>query len=633
MHTNDIFQRNLEAISGGAYKELKKELKNFKELRNFTYSIGNDPLDINIINKRNLKALYQNPLNSFKETINLYQDKYYRYSLLVFYGFGNGIFYKTILQNKNHKRIIIFEKELEIIFLIFNLIDFSQYLTIGKLIIVYTKNYDSPKANNIFSLSNIDLFLKTYNLNIHCDYYKKMYIEDINTINTINLNAIKQITLKKGNDPKDAMQGIEQTVYNLPNLIKNYPYYNILKKRKNIGKTAVIVSTGPSLTKQLSLLKKYCDKMAIFCADSSYSILYKNNIKPDYVVSLERLPLTSEFFNNDFGDFDKDILFILPSLTHPNSVKYLNKYKKSYSLVFRYLPFGVSLNLKEFGYIGGGMSVAHIAYELAILLGYENIILIGQDLAYSKEGKSHTDDYVNLHIHEKEFNENKGKFTTKAYGGKGVVESSEVWTLFRNIFQDYIAGNKEKIKTYNCTEGGARIEGAIEKPFKETCELLLSNTLKKPFPKLKKLPKQEQCKLMLQAYKKIKKNMSLALNFKKKCKKVLKNIQLITQKNQPQALTQTLKQIDELRENFENKKYYFLYEILGPTLHHEESILAPIYVLNVTNESEKQNKIFAWIYANESLIETIIDLIDAQDIRLKKAILPLQDELEKRNLI
>ncbi|EKY3041893.1 DUF115 domain-containing protein, partial [Campylobacter coli] len=76
-----------------------------------------------------------------------------------------------------------------------------------------------------------------------------------------------------------------------------------------------------------------------------------------------------------------------------------------------------------------------------------------------------------------------------------------------------------------------------------------------------------------------------------------------------------------------------LHEILGPSLYHEESLIAPIYIQSVNNESQRQNKILSWIYANESLIETIIDLIESQNIRIKKAIIPLQDELEKRNLI
>ncbi|MBO7064231.1 hypothetical protein IGM22_08415, partial [Campylobacter jejuni] len=53
----------------------------------------------------------------------------------------------------------------------------------------------------------------------------------------------------------------------------------------------------------------------------------------------------------------------------------------------------------------------------------------------------------------------------------------------------------------------------------------------------------------------------------------------------------------------------------------------------IQNESEKQNKLFAWLYAHESLIESIYDLTNTQNTILKKAIMPLQDELEKRNLI
>ncbi|EOI0658802.1 DUF115 domain-containing protein, partial [Campylobacter jejuni] len=98
-------------------------------------------------------------------------------------------------------------------------------------------------------------------------------------------------------------------------------------------------------------------------------------------------------------------------------------------------------------------------------------------------------------------------------------------------------------------------------------------------------------------------------------------------------LENVIKDIDLIREKLSHRKYFFLHEILGPTLHHEESLIAPIYTQSVHNESQRQNKILSWIYANESLIETIIDLIESQNMRLKKAIIPLQDELEKRNLI
>ncbi|EOI6250059.1 motility associated factor glycosyltransferase family protein, partial [Campylobacter jejuni] len=608
------------------------KLKNFQELRNFSFHIGKDPIDINIIDKKHLKKIYQNPIKELEENLKLYQEQYTNYPFLFFYGLGNGILYKALLKNTLHKRIIIIEKELDIIFITLNLIDFSEDLFKGRIIITHTLDYNNNIAELIFGLTEISLFLKTYQINLHSPFYR-IYQEDIKKINNINLQTIKYLTLKKGTDPLDAMVGIEQAIWNLPEMFKHYSYKELLDKRKNLSKNAIIVSTGPSLTKQLSLLKQYANKAIIFCADSSYPILAKHNIKPDYVLSLERIPLTSEFFNNDFGEFDKDILFILPGLTHPNSIKYLKKFKKDYMLVARHLPFALSLDLKEYGYIGGGMSVAHSAYELAILLKCENIILIGQDLAYSKEGKSHTDDYINLALHEKDFERNKGHFTTIAYGGEGEVESSEVWTLFRKIFENYAINNQKYIKTYNCTEGGARIKGTIEKPFAEICKEILTKDIKKPLKKLKKKTKKEQFDKMLKSYRKIKTNIQLALNFQKECKKTLRKIQKITQKNKYINLENIVKDIDIIREKLSHKKYFFLHEILGPTLHHEESLIAPIYTQSVHNESQRQNKILSWIYANESLIETIIDLIESQNTRLKKAIIPLQDELEKRSLI
>ncbi|MCR2096045.1 6-hydroxymethylpterin diphosphokinase MptE-like protein, partial [Campylobacter upsaliensis] len=81
-------------------------------------------------------------------------------------------------------------------------------------------------------------------------------------------------------------------------------------KRRNISKNAIIVSTGPSLMKQLPLLKEYREKALIFCADSAYPILAKHNIKPDFVCMVERSDFTAEFFNHDFGDFDEGVCFI-----------------------------------------------------------------------------------------------------------------------------------------------------------------------------------------------------------------------------------------------------------------------------------------------------------------------------------
>ncbi|AIW10510.1 TPA: motility associated factor glycosyltransferase family protein [Campylobacter jejuni] len=631
---NEIFDKNMKAMGGKEYDGLKEKLIKIKELREFSYTFGKDNLDINIIQKRNLKTLYKNPLKELEEKIEFFKD-YKRYPALFFYGLGNGILYKALLQNENHKRIVIFEKEIEIIFIVLNLLDFSEDIRKGRFILIHTPEMTYAKADIIFSLSPIDRFFKTYNLHLHSDFYKNCK-EDTLKINTLNLKAIKNISLKKGNDPKDAMQGIEQFVRNIPKMINHPNYQTLLKKRRNSKNenVAIIVSTGPSLEKQLPLLKKYASKATIFCADSAYAILAKHNIKPDYVCMMERDEIVAECFNNDFKDFDKGITFLVTSLVHKNTISYLEKNKRSYILVTRPLPFAMSTELDEFGYMSCGLSVAHMNYELAINLNYKNIILIGQDLAYAKDGSSHSKGFIHEKLHDGHHQRDFNKYTTIAYGGKGIAQSSEIWTIFREIFENFIyTNNQKKIKTYNATEGGARIEGTIEKPFKEICQTLLKKDLKKPFIKIPKLSKNQRDKLMLKAYKNIKKQMSLTQTFLKECKKVKNQLASLKRGETKLTLEQINKNLDKFKTRIESKRYYFLNEILGPTLYHEESLLAPLYTQKISNESEKQNKLFAWLYAHESLIESIYDLTNAQNTILKKAIVPLQDELEKRNLI
>ncbi|WP_141045535.1 motility associated factor glycosyltransferase family protein, partial [Campylobacter coli] len=197
------------------------------------------------------------------------------------------------------------------------------------------------------------------------------------------------------NDPLDALQGIEQFVYNLPQMITHPSYKELLSKRKGVSDTAIIVSTGPSLTKQLPLLKKYASKATIFCADSSYPILAKHGIKPDYVCMLERTEITAEFFNHDFGEFDNGICFIIKSIVHPNAINYLTKKTDNFTIVSTYASFIQYLKLDYFGYFNMGFSVAHMACYLSLHLNHKNIIFIGQDLAYAENGNSHPDDYQN----------------------------------------------------------------------------------------------------------------------------------------------------------------------------------------------------------------------------------------------
>ncbi|EPW5789625.1 motility associated factor glycosyltransferase family protein, partial [Campylobacter coli] len=575
--------------------------------------------------------LYENVIDELNSMLNTYNDKYLLYPVLYFYGFGNGILFKALLQNKNHQHIVVFEKDIEIIWIMFHILDFSNELQSARLMVLQTSSLDIEFFSNFCSSKPFFQFSRIYFLELMSHYYERFH-EDILGLNKKLAENFKNSIVSYGNDPLDALQGIEQFVYNLPQMITHPSYKELLSKRKGISDTAIIVSTGPSLTKQLPLLKKYANKATIFCADSSYPILAKHGIKPDYVLSLERIPLTSEFFNNDFGEFDKDIVFVCAGVVHPKTIEYLKN--KTFIITQKILAFPYYINLKNFCYAAVGFSVAHMAYEFATHLSHKNIIFIGQDLAYAEDGFSHTKDYSNLDKHEGHFQRDKGKFQCLAYGGNGKAESSEVWTMFRFFLQDTISRNIIST-TYNCTEGGARIEGTIEKPFLWACEKLLYKDLNKPFEKLEPLSLNKQNEFLLKAYYKVCKSIKHCRDFSKILSNDFEKIQSVylNLNKKENDLNLAIRKIDEFKNKLENiKQMQDLYEILSTLLIQFELNLARIYVLNPKTKEDAFNKSILWIKEHLEFMELVYGHIKAQENALIKNILPLEEKLKERKL-
>ncbi|HEC1554420.1 TPA: motility associated factor glycosyltransferase family protein [Campylobacter upsaliensis] len=631
MLKSEFFDKNIKALKA-VDVELSKKLNKIKETKKFDLIFNKDPLDLNIIELKTREKIYENPLKELEEKLKFIGEKRSLNPVLFFYGIGNGFLYKALLQNKTHQKIIVFEKDLELLFLALNLSDFSEDLASRRLIITLNKDMNPIKALQLFTSNVFALLYRSYFLELHCDYYEKQK-KDILTINRLNKNAIIELSLKNGNDPGDALQGIDQFIQHLPQMLTHPSMDSLLAKRKDKAETAIIVATGPSLNKQLPLLKKYAKRASIFCLDASYAILAKENIKPDYVLSLERVEATSKFFDNDFKEFDKDILFILLTLTHSKTLNYIEKNHREYMLAPRMLPLSQELKLKEFGFLNG-WSVAHMAYSIAWALGHKNIILIGQDLAYAKDGTTHSKNYPRgLDTAKREISTLEQR-ELKAYGGKGKVKSTKIWSIFKDFYEQLIYLSRNSCKTYNATEGGARIEGAIEKPFKELCETLLTKDIKKPLPKPKALPRNKQNELMLQSYKKLKSFIKSSENLGKECKRLSNQIKTITQGNtQKHSLESICQNIETFKNKIGQKRYYYLSEILGPSTFHSESLLSPLYLSSVKNDSDRQNKLVAWIYANEAWVDEIYNLIFMQNGVIKRAIVPLRETLEKRKLL
>ncbi|MFK0483519.1 motility associated factor glycosyltransferase family protein [Campylobacter jejuni] len=627
----ELFNKNIEALSNILLKESLKEIKSSK----FELILGKDNLDINLKNNSgggyNENLLYQDPIKELQTMLNTYNDKYLLYPVLYFYGFGNGVLFKALLQNKNHQHIVVFEKDIEIIWIMFHILDFSHELQSARLMILENDKLQAQDYTELCSSKPFFQFSRIYFLELMSHYYERFH-EDVLELNKKLAENFKNSIVSHGNDSADTLQGIEQFVYNLPQMITHPSYKELLSKRKGISDTAIIVSTGPSLTKQLPLLKKYASKATIFCADSSYPILAKHGIKPDYVCMLERSEFTAEFFNHDFGEFDKDIVFICAGVVHPKAIEYL----KGRNLVITQKVLGLPyyINLKDFSYAAVGFSVAHTLSYLATYLSHKNIIFIGQDLAYAENGNSHPDDYQNSANYESQMYEH---ILTKAYDGKEEVKTHAIWILFKNYFENEIIPNTIKmgITTYNCTEGGARIEGTIEKPFLWACENLLDKDLNKPFEKLEPLSLNKQNEFLLKAYYKVYQSIKHCRDFSKILSNDFEKIQSIylSLNEKEEDINLVIEKIDKFKNKLEDiTQIQDLYAILQSLFIQFELNLARIYVLNPKTKEDAFNKSILWIKEHLEFMELVYGHIKAQENALIKNILPLEEKLKERKL-
>ncbi|WP_270978123.1 motility associated factor glycosyltransferase family protein [Campylobacter helveticus] len=457
-----------------------------------------------------------------------------------------------------------------------------------------------------------------------CAFYEK-FGEDFARVNLAMRQFFEKSTLRYGNDIDDALMGLENFVCNLPKML-NHPSLKMLQKSyvKNC-KTAIIVSTGPSLTKQLSLLKAYSDKAVIFAADSAYPILAKYGIKPDFVFMVERTDFTAEFFNNDFKEFDENIFFILAAVVHPRALELLEKNHRPYIIVPRYYDFAHYCDFKEFDFVNDCVSVAHMALEIALCLKFENIIFIGQDLAFDENGNSHPKDY----LHKADYESGTKAIQTLAYGGDGLVKTHGIWLLFKQVLELLIAkASQNGIKIYNATEGGVRIKGAFEKPFSECCEEFLNKPLK-PLPPLKKPNQNKQNEWLLKAFAKI----FLAI---KKCEKVEGELEMLFanlnyENLDNEALRNLSFKLDDLKEKLLNSRP--LLEVLRPSLHSFELEFMQIFVLQPQNEEQKREKILALVRLYLWWLGISLGSIKKEKMTLQNHIKPLELELKKRNFL
>ncbi|EFP6867784.1 motility associated factor glycosyltransferase family protein [Campylobacter upsaliensis] len=622
---SSVFERNLAHLSPSlqnALLSLDEKSKNaFKIVEE--YAKNENVFYKNFITEGGAVFDYE----EFEERLKEFKEKYPLYPVLYFYGISNAFMIENLLQNPYHCHLVIYERDLALLYVVLSSIDLSTALAQKRLLIFN----EVSQMEYIFETQPFLAYSRTYFLELMSDFYAREQ-KEVLALNSFLMEGFKKSILKQGNDPKDALQGIRQYVYNLDSMIKNPSLKELLEKRKAKFKSCVIVSTGPSLSKQLPLLKEVQERVVIFAADSAYPILMQNDIVPDYVCMVERTDFTAEFFKHDFGNKDDKTTFLLASLVHPNAIEYLEKRGRNYILIPKHLNFAQYVDLKAFGLLPSAVSVAHMAFAIALELEFKELVFIGQDLAYNDVGHSHPKDYQHSADFESEAYE---KIKVVAYGGEGFVESHEIWIFFRQILEDLIK-YVVSAKIYNATQGGARIEGMIEKPFSECCKDFNEN--KQNLVKLKPLSEDKQKEYALKAYAKVKKAFKECVEFQAMLRAYYEDIEpeflrlntLDLEEGLSVSFSLMLK-VDQFRDEFGAISSVF-YELIHAFFAHFCMNLNKILVLNPLTKEDLFNKNVLYIKDHLDFMQSIFGFVKAQEETLKFAITPLENTLKTKGL-
>ena len=622
---SSVFERNLAHLSPSlqnALLSLDEKSKNaFKIVEE--YAKNENVFYKNFITEGGAVFDYE----EFEERLKEFKEKYPLYPVLYFYGISNAFMIENLLQNPYHCHLLVYERNLALLYTLLSSIDLSVALAQKRLLIFN----EVSQMEYIFETQPFLAYSRTYFLELMSDFYAREQ-KEILALNSFLMEGFKKSILKQGNDPKDALQGIRQYVYNLDSMIKNPSLKELLAKRGAKFKSCVIVSTGPSLSKQLPLLKEVQERVVIFAADSAYPILMQNDIVPDYVCMVERTDFTAEFFKHDFGNKDDKTTFLLASLVHPNAIEYLEKRGRNYILIPKHLNFAQYVDLKAFALLSSAVSVAHMALALALELEFKELVFIGQDLAYSDVGHSHPKDYQHSANFESEAYE---KIKVVAYGGEDFVESHEIWIFFRQILEDLIK-YVVSAKIYNATQGGARIEGMIEKPFSECCKDFNEN--KQNLEKLQPLSEDKQKEYALKAYAKVKKAFKECVEFQAMLRAYYEDIEpeflrlntLDLEEGLSVSFSLMLK-VDQFRDEFSAISSVF-YELIHAFFAHFCMNLNKILVLNPLTKEDLFNKNVLYIKDHLDFMQSIFGFVKAQEETLKFAITPLENTLKTKGL-
>lgn len=458
------------------------EFMNSIPLTNYQLFKHPDRPSMNVLNKTTNKKYYEDDVDKqLDEDFSVYDLD--NPKVAVFMGSGLGYHLKRFIDKCGSKYRMIFVFEVDPCMVKYTLAmhDFSSLLKSNRLQFITGIDLDqlySVFNSMVLSIHELKTLIKTINIYPVDLNHHDLYINMFNVFKDAMFNGL----LNHGNSPIDSLTGLENLLANI-NYTLDYPGIKDIKGSfKN--KPAVLVAAGPSLKKNLHLLKGLEDKALIIGVDTSLRILLKNGIYPHIVTGLERGLSVLKYYENmeEYLPQLKDTYLATATVVR-NEIykKCVDEYGMTPLPCYRKFAHYEWLGVDK-GTFNSGKSCANLAFNILAHLGCNPIILIGQDLAFGEGDITHHEDAGHSITGMLASPKIKDTLTVK---GNYVeqIKTTRTWYSFLRSYEQDIRDWKANV--YNCTEGGAFIQGTKLDTFENVIKKFIINDIK-PFDMLKK---------------------------------------------------------------------------------------------------------------------------------------------------
>ncbi|MCY6370414.1 motility associated factor glycosyltransferase family protein [Clostridium ganghwense] len=377
-------------------------------------------------------------------------------------GLGLGYYLDNLIEKYSNKKLIIIEPNLEIFIKLLEVNDIGDYLKSENIVFIVGKEayivrrliseyFSQNKIKRVYT-AEMSIYRK-----INEEYIEELY-EEIH----------KGLSMLMGNIATEAafaQMWLNNAIRNFE-YIKDIPNVSVTKdKFKDIP--VVIVSAGPSLDKNVHYLKTIYNKALIIAVGSAVNILEKKGITPHIIMGLDGQEMEAKLFQNLKNHKS---IFVYGASVHYKAVqdykglKMCLVLKSDLTMIELYKKLGIDIDT-----FSTGPSVSNVALVLAHYLQASNILIIGQDLAYTNDNRYAEGGILNYNIEKKEVEKKSNYVKRKDIYGNDVYTKTDLIGI-KNWFEDYVKIFEDEITVYNCTEGGLGIKGVPNMSFKEAIE-------------------------------------------------------------------------------------------------------------------------------------------------------------------